>query len=172
MSEQHTMDVRAARAEDRAAAQVVTVAAYEQYAEFMPAWAWEAYRDDMIKAIADSANGEHIVAEHDGELVGSVLLLSPQLTHEKRVGPQPVEVPEVRLLAVTPSARGRGIGAALMEECIRRARQAGYPSLTLHTHEVMAIAMRMYEKMGFVRAPELDFSPRPDMLIKGYRLAL
>jgi len=45
----------------------------------------------------------------------------------------------------------------------------GAPALTLHTHEIMAVAMRMYERMGFVRAPELDFHPAPDVTIKGYR---
>ncbi len=45
-------------------------------------------------------------------------------------------------------------------------------SLTLHTTEIMQTAMRLYERMGFVRAPELDFQPAPDVIIKGYRLDL
>ena len=32
--------------------------------------------------------------------------------------------------------------------------------------------MRMYEGMGFVRAPELDFFPSPSVTVKGYRLPL
>jgi ribosomal protein S18 acetylase RimI-like enzyme len=59
-----------------------------------------------------------------------------------------------------------------MRECIRRARRSGAPALTLHTHEMMAVAMRMYERMGFIRAPELDFHPAKDITIKGYRLSL
>jgi hypothetical protein len=36
----------------------------------------------------------------------------------------------------------------------------------------MDVAMRLYERMGFVRAPELDFRPAPQVTVKGYRLAL
>jgi ribosomal protein S18 acetylase RimI-like enzyme len=59
-----------------------------------------------------------------------------------------------------------------MRECVRRARRSGAAALTLHTHEIMVVAMRMYERMGFVRAPDLDFHPGKDVTIKGYRLNL
>ena len=157
----HRTLLRTARAQDRDAVTVVTLAAYEEYAAYLPDWAWQMYREDIIATIQDAGDNECIVAEQNDEIVGSVLLLKSD-----------EGVPEVRLLAVTPSARGQGIGAALMRECIRRARQAGYSALTLHTTDAMAVAMRMYEKMGFVRAPELDFSPIEGAVIKGYRLAL
>jgi GNAT superfamily N-acetyltransferase len=80
--------------------------------------------------------------------------------------------PEVRLLAVAPEARGQGIGTALMKECIRRARRLGAACLNLHTTDMMQVAMRMYERMGFVRAPELDFHPDPSITVKAYRLEL
>lgn len=59
-----------------------------------------------------------------------------------------------------------------MHECIRRARGAGATALTLHTTDIMHAAIRLYERMGFRRAPELDFRPVPDVTIKGYRLWL
>ena len=37
---------------------------------------------------------------------------------------------------------------------------------------MMQTALRMYERMGFVRAPELDFHPAPGFIVKGYRLDL
>ena len=80
--------------------------------------------------------------------------------------------PEVRLLAVAPSSRGQGIGAALMEECVRRARASGASVLALHTTDMMQSALRLYERMGFVRSPELDLHPAPDLTVKGYRLNL
>ena len=52
---------------------------------------------------------------------------------------------------------------------MRRARQAGFAAVTLHTTDMMAVAMSMYERIGFVRAPELDFEPAPGFTIKGYR---
>jgi ribosomal protein S18 acetylase RimI-like enzyme len=80
--------------------------------------------------------------------------------------------PEVRLLAVAPLARGRGVGAALMQECVRRVRKTGGRVLSLHTTDMMQAALRMYERMGFVRAPELDFHPAPGVTVQGYRLDL
>jgi ribosomal protein S18 acetylase RimI-like enzyme len=80
--------------------------------------------------------------------------------------------PEIRLLAVTPAARGRGVGAALMRECVRRARQSGEAVLSLHTTQLMQAAVRMYARLGFVRAPELDFHPAPGVTLEGYRLDL
>ena len=84
----------------------------------------------------------------------------------------PLACPEVRLLAVAPEARGQGIGTALMKECIRRVRRLGISCLNLHTTDMMKVAMRMYEKMGFVRAPELDFHPAPSVTVKAFRLEI
>jgi len=55
---------------------------------------------------------------------------------------------------------------------VRRARAAGHNYLGLHTEDAMAVALRMYERAGFVRVPELDFRPTADLVVKGYRLTL
>lgn len=65
----------------------------------------------------------------------------------------------MRMLAVDSASRGRGIGRALTQECLDRARGAGRRRLVLHTVSWMAAAVRLYERMGFRRRPELDFSP-------------
>ena len=80
--------------------------------------------------------------------------------------------PEVRLLAVAPAARGQGVGAALMKECMQRARHSGTRALALHTTDIKNAATRLYERMGFQRAPELDFEPAPGVTAKGYLLTL
>jgi hypothetical protein len=59
-----------------------------------------------------------------------------------------------------------------MKECIRRARLLGAGCLNLHTTDLMQVAMRMYERMGFVRAPELDFHPDPKVTVKAFRFNL
>ena len=76
------------------------------------------------------------------------------------------------LVRGAPIRRGRGIGRLLTEECIRRARAAACPAIGLHTTELMAVARAMYERMGFVRAPERDFHPIPEIRVMGYRLNL
>ena len=78
----------------------------------------------------------------------------------------------MRLLAVHPDARGRGVGEALMRECMARARGRGATTLGLHTTRIMAVAQRMYERMGFVRAPEYDFHPAPRIVVMAYKMKL
>jgi len=165
--------IRDARPGDREAILAVTLAAYEQYAASLTPPFWTTYRRSIQATLADVGTAAQIVAEDGGALVGTVLLLPAGTVFATPDGTSfTLASPEVRLLAVTPSARGKGVARALMEECISRARAAGAPALTLHTADVMAVAMRLYERMGFARAPELDFTPTPGFLVKGYRLPL
>jgi len=48
----------------------------------------------------------------------------------------------------------------------------GAAALALHTTDLMQVAMQLYERMGFIRAPDLDFHPVPEVTIKGYRFNL
>jgi len=106
-------------------------------------------------------------------IVGGVLLYPMgAVFFNAGVASPPLEWPTIRLLAVHPESRGQGIGKALIHECIRRARQAGAEFITLHTREMMKAAMRLYEQMGFARAPELDLDPAAESMLKGYRFGL
>ena len=78
----------------------------------------------------------------------------------------------IRMLAIGDTARGLGLGRALTEECLRRARSLGRKQVVLHTTEVMPVARGMYDRMGFQRSPDLDFNPGDDMLVMGFRLDL
>jgi ribosomal protein S18 acetylase RimI-like enzyme len=63
-------------------------------------------------------------------------------------------------------------GTALMRECIRRALKSGAATLTLHTTDIIRVAMHMYERISFVRDPEREFHPDQNVTVKGYRLKL
>ena len=55
----------------------------------------------------------------------------------------------MRMLVVAPGFRGHGIGRALAQDCIDRARRDGAPVFALHTSELMHVALPMYQRMGF-----------------------
>jgi len=167
------LQIRKAHPGDAEAIHEVILAAYQQYAGQLPPAHWEAYRQNIVMTLADVGSAEQMVAERNGRIVGAVLLYPPGAFTVARDGaPVPMSSPEVRLLAVEPGDRGRGTGAALMQECIRRARESGAAALTLHTTDMMQAAVRLYERLGFAAAPELDFHPAPRLTIKGYRLDL
>jgi GNAT superfamily N-acetyltransferase len=163
--------IRDARADERAVIQELTLAAYAEFATIMAPTAWAALRQALQAGLEAEGTVERIVADQDGALIGSVLLYSPAANAygDAVAG---AGWPELRLLAVAPAARGQGVGMALVEECMRRAQHAGANALGLHTSESLQPAIRMYERMGFVRAPEGDFRPSGAELVMAYRLML
>lgn len=166
-----TIHLRNATESDRGALRDVTLAAYEEYAAILPEPFWVAYRRTLIETLDGDGPADRIVAERRGAIVGSVLLFPPDANAYGRSATGGGG-PEVRLLAVLPAARGQGVGTALMQECVRRARDAGARALGLHTMDFMETAVRMYERIGFVRVPHLDFRPAQGVVVKGYRLDL
>jgi len=164
--------IRDAKEGDQEAIGEVTLAAFQEYAAQMPIH-WEGYRQGILATLANVEPAEQIVAEREGVIVGAILLYPAGSVYSPPNNPPMTRAwPEMRLLAVAPAARGFGIGAALVHECIRRARRSGSQALTLHTSDVMQVAMRMYERMGFVRDPELDFRLSETVTVKGYRFNL
>ena len=108
----------------------------------------------------------------DGALAGGVVYFG-DMTHYGSGGIATTvsDASGIRLLAVDPRFRGSGVGKALTAECIRLARDTGHAHVILHTTAAMQTAWRMYERIGFVRAEELDFL-QEGFPVYGFRLRL
>jgi predicted N-acetyltransferase YhbS len=163
--------VRDARPNDRDAIRELTLSAYAEYGGVMEPDAWAGLSAAVRAALASTDPMERIVADDDGTLIGSVLLYPASANAYGELAGAAKD-PELRLLAVSREARGRGVGRALVDECIRRARLAGATALGLHTSQSMVAAVQLYERMGFERAPELDFQPPGAEVVWGFRLLL
>ncbi|MEX2284461.1 MAG: GNAT family N-acetyltransferase [Gemmatimonadota bacterium] len=166
-----TCVVRPARPEEHAQIAELTRAAYAEYGQIMAPTAWSALAAAVETALATKERVERIVAIQNGQMAGSVMLYNAG--SDAYAGQiEQANVPEVRMLAVHPSARGQGISEALMHECVRRARAAGAAQIGLHTSASMRAAIALYQRMGFTRAPAFDFQPLGAELITAYRLDL
>ncbi len=163
--------IRAARADERAAAAELTMAAYAQYEQLMPPGAWPGLQRAISAALASDDPREHFVAERAGALLGSVMLFPATEGDSAGAGGRMIW-PELRLLAVDSAARGQGIGAALVQACLEQARAAGAPALGLYTSDSMRAAQALYQRFGFTRVPAYDFLPPGGELVKAFRLDL
>lgn len=107
-----------------------------------------------LAAVRDRDFDVWIARSLDGELLGSVTLRrrDGEALHED-TGPRELDL---RLLGVSPSARRRGVGAALMRQAATSAAEAGYDAVVLKTQPNMLGAHRLYDSLGYVRAPERD----------------
>jgi DNA-binding MarR family transcriptional regulator/GNAT superfamily N-acetyltransferase len=111
---------------------------------------WREYRfnsefEGLVAAVAakyiknfDSAWEKGWIAEIDGERVGSVFVVRRSAT-----------VAQLRLLILTPAARGQGLGGRLTDECIAFARGKGYRKLMLWTQSNLLPARAIYRSRGF-----------------------
>jgi DNA-binding MarR family transcriptional regulator/N-acetylglutamate synthase-like GNAT family acetyltransferase len=110
-------------------------------------WTFEALAarilGDFVKRF-DSSREQAWIAERHGAIVGSIFLMRGD---DEATG-------KLRLLYVEPHARGAGIGAALIEACIIRAKEVGYRRLVLWTNDILVSARRLYQAAGFTLIDE------------------
>ena len=145
-------------------------ASYLEYEPFYAPEVWQRYIANVGRVDDLPSEAQLIVAERDGAIAGSVLFYADGSASGQ--GEWPAGWAGILRLAVPPAHRGRGIGRALVEECLRRAREAGVATIALHSTEWMSTAREMYARMGFVRVEAFDFMPRPGVIGMGYKLDL
>jgi ribosomal protein S18 acetylase RimI-like enzyme len=151
------------RPEERDEVRALLTEAYQPYAIEMPPEIYEAY----LAGVLDTEDGRQLVAVDGDKVLGAARLYLP--------GDATVDLPKdaawVRSVGVLPSARGTGVGQAIMDYCVAHATNAAV--LVLHTMDFMPAAVRLYERLGYERAPELDFvAGRGAFTAIAYRLPL
>lgn len=148
----NTSTIREARTDEFEEVAALTIEAYQEFGRVIDANAWEQMRNGLANVAARADNSRLLVVAEDGRLVGAVHYYPPGTSDVKYF---PVEWASLRVLAVAPAYRGKGLGRLLTDECIRRARRDSAAMLGLHTSELMTVAIQMYERMGFRQEREL-----------------
>jgi ribosomal protein S18 acetylase RimI-like enzyme len=159
--------VREARRGELAAAGEVVAGAYQTLGGPHHDWYLAQIRD----AAGRAATCPILVAlDEAGTIVGSVTYVPgpdnpfAELERENEGG--------FRMLGVAPAARGHGVGRALVEACIQRARKDGRRALAISSRPHMHSARHLYGRLGFRRVPERDFDAAPGIDLLAYVLDL
>ena len=161
------MRIRLVTPAEHAAVGELTVAVYgslpggrlsEEYAAILRMVAERAAVADVVVAV-----------DEDDRLLGSVTFCVAPNPYAEVGDPGDAEF---RMLVVDPAAQGRGVGRALVEGCLDRARERGAPRVVLSSTKWMTVAHGLYERMGFVRTPSRDWAPRPGIDLVTYALDL
>lgn len=127
------------------------------------------YDTQLRDARSRHAGAELLVAAEAESILGTVTFAVPgspyaEVCHAGEA--------ELRMLAVDPAARRRGVARALVQACLDRAREQGASALVLSSAVDMYPAHRLYTSLGFHRLPERDWSPVPGVDLLAFELPL
>lgn len=153
-------------AEFEQAGRVITAA----YAALPGGHTNEEYTAELTAVERRSKEATVLVAVEKDQVLGCVTLVEDESSPWAEL----LEAGEagIRMLAVSPSAQGRGIGASLLAHCVDRSREMGKSAVMLHTTPWMQQAQRLYARAGFERFEERDWRPLPEVPLLAYRLVL
>lgn len=161
------MLIRRARSEDLDAVGEVTV---EAYADFTTGT-----EDGYITHLRDTASRHRdaelwVATTGDGATIVGSVTVCPEGSVWREIGE--AGEGEFRMLSVAPQARGLGVGTALIDLVLARFREEGAHAVVLSSLAEMSAAHRLYERAGFARLSERDWSPVDGVDLIAYRLEL
>lgn len=160
------MEIRRALPEEYAAIGDITVSAYLADGLVEPGSSY----DVVLRGAASRAEKAELwVADGPDGLAGTVTFC-PVGSPYREIGTDTEG--EFRMLAVSPAARGLGVGKALTRHCLDRSRELGFTAVVLSSSTKMATAHHIYTSLGFTRLPERDWTPVPGVDLIAFRLVL
>jgi ribosomal protein S18 acetylase RimI-like enzyme len=128
----------------------------------------EGYAEQLADVEGRAGRSELLVVRDDGgRVVGSVALV---LAGDFGEVTESDDEASFRMLAVDAAVRGGGVGELLVRTCLDRARAAGKRRVVISTDPRMSAAHRLYQRLGFRRLPERDWSPVPGVDLLVYAL--
>lgn len=116
------------------------------------------YAERLRDTAARAEQAAVVVAEVGGEIVGSVTIAEPESPFADVAETGELEF---RMLAVAPTARGKGVGSALVRHVLDVAYERGDRAVVISTQPEMVEARRIYDRNGFVAVPERNWEPVP-----------
>ncbi|MBP1083631.1 MULTISPECIES: GNAT family N-acetyltransferase [Bacillus] len=157
--------------QDRETVRQLLIDSYSQYEKkFENPDMWLNYLANISASVDNPQIDRILVAKNGQSVLGTLQLFE---SSEKAYGRPELEIfsPIVRLLAVHPEARGRGVGQALLKESCQYAKLKRAESLYLHSTDLMQKAIQLYEWLGFKRDESKEFYNQ-NILVKCYRFDL
>jgi ribosomal protein S18 acetylase RimI-like enzyme len=161
--------VRPGQPEDFAALGEITVQVYRDLVPQVEAG--RAYLAQMRDVQSRAEATELLVAVDDttGDVLGGVSFVRSGGPYANAARPGEGEF---RLLAVASAAQRRGVGERLVQACLDRAEKLGLDRMVIDTQPNMMPAHRLYQRLGFVRAPERDREPVPGLTLWAFTAEL
>ncbi|MED4403450.1 GNAT family N-acetyltransferase [Metabacillus fastidiosus] len=157
--------------EEREIVRSLLIESYQQYEEeYSAPELWQEYLENIRSSVDNPYIDKIFVAKDGEEILGTIQIFK---SSEEAYGKPELQIfsPIIRLLAVHPNARSRGVAQQLLDTSINYAKSIGAVSLFLHTSNKMQKAIRLYEWLGFKRDKEKEFEGK-DVLVMCYRLDL
>ncbi len=158
------MKIREMKLDEIETVRNLRVESYKEYEQYVSKEHWEVLKSTLISDNDLKSNAKIFVTELDDKIIGSIVLF-PASTQAYDWSDNVQEFPEIRMLSVDPTIRGKGIGKALVEHCVTVSKEEKIPKIGLHTASFMKKALSLYESMGFERFPKLDLEPMNDGII-------
>lgn len=164
--------MRPLRPDEYEQAGTVTAGAYREYEPVARGWdRWGQYLQELADVAGRSRHAVVLGAVDGGQVLGTATV---EIERDVDGVPRaPGDPAHLRMLAVDPTARRRGVARALMTQAIDLARASGRKAMILPTTPYMKAGHPLYEELGFRRTPEHDVADQTGKaVVLAYRLEL